>query len=190
VFWYVVETSSSALLGGAVAHLALELPLVALAREFEAALGERPLDGADEIRQLGRLEQVVDRAAAQAVDRGIGVAVARQHDHRGVRVLVAERLQQPQPVLPRHLHVRDDERGVVGLRRLERGLGAAGGHAVVALLAEEHRKDVTHRLVVVDDQDARRGRGNRFQGGSFLTQREILPHPTVETSSAGRGRSG
>ena len=47
--------------------LPLQLLLVALPGHLDAALGQRALDGADEVGQLGRLEQVVHRAAAQAV---------------------------------------------------------------------------------------------------------------------------
>ena len=90
----------AAQLGGAVAHLALELLLVALARQLDAALGQRALDGADEVGELGRLEQVVDRAAAQAVDRRLGVAVAGEHDHRGVGVALAEVSSSQSPSLP------------------------------------------------------------------------------------------
>jgi hypothetical protein len=52
----------TAQLGCAVAHLALQLLLVALAGQLDAALGQGPLDGTDEVGQLGRLEKVVDRA--------------------------------------------------------------------------------------------------------------------------------
>ena len=154
----------AAQLGGAVAHLALELLLVALASQLDAPLGERALDGADEVGQLRRLEQVVDRAAAQAVDRRLGVAVAGEHDHRGVGVLLAERLEQPQPVLPRHLHVGDDQRRVFLLGELEGHVGARGDGAVVALFAEQHADHVADGLVVVDDQDSGGRRGDGFQG--------------------------
>ncbi len=155
-------------LGRAVAHLALELLLVPLPRELDAALGERTLDRADEVGELRRLEQVVDRAAAQAVDGGLGVSVAGEHDHRRLRVLVPEVLEQPEPVLAGHLHVRDHQRRLGGAREIERHLRARGDHAVVALLFEENRDHVADRLVVVDDENPRRDGRERFQGRAIV----------------------
>src|SRR5262249_41566579 len=98
-------------LTGAVPDLALQLLLVALPRQLDAALGQRALDGADEVGQLGWLEEVIHRAAAETVDGGLGVTVAGGHDHRGLRVPLAEGFQQPDAVAPGHLHVADHQRG-------------------------------------------------------------------------------
>ena len=111
-------------LGGPVAHPLLQAAPVALPRQLEPPLGEGPLDGADEVGHLGRLEEVVGGPLAQAVHRRLGVAEGGQHDDRGVGPELPEAGQQPVAPLARHLHVADDERVVLGAGDLQAGLGA------------------------------------------------------------------
>jgi hypothetical protein len=121
-------------LAGSIAHLALQLLLVALARQLDPPLGQRPLDSPDEVGELGWLEEVVDCTAAQTVHRRLGVAVAGEHDHRSLRMALAKRLQEPDAVATGHLHVADHQRGCVGRADVQRRFRRAGGAALVTLL--------------------------------------------------------
>ena len=71
---------------------------------------------------LERLFDEVDRALADRRDRGVEIAVARDHQHRQRRVAALDLLEQLQPVEPRALQpdVEQDEARAAVLDRVER----------------------------------------------------------------------
>jgi hypothetical protein len=66
---------------------------------------------------------------------------------------LAEAVEEPEAVVPRHLHVGEHQVQVAGGGPFEGGLGAGRGGDLVALLGEDGPEDIAHGGVVVDDQD-------------------------------------
>ena len=128
--------------GAQVLDLALE------ARGLERAVG-------DEHEPVG-LERLLDEVVGAGLDRrdgGLDVAVARDHHHRQVRMLLLDDVEHLQPVEPAALQP-DVEENEVGPPRLDRGerlVGGAGGARAVALVLEDSRHELADIGFVVAD---------------------------------------
>ncbi len=109
------------------------------ARGLERALGDQD--------QTVRLERLLDEVVGAELDRrhrGLDVAVAGDHHHGDVRVLLLDRFEQLQPVELRALQpdVEQDELRPARLDRRQRLVGIARGARLVALVLEDARRRV------------------------------------------------
>ena len=90
------------------------------------------------------------------------VLVLHHVNHRGTEKRTADICFVLNIEVPGHLHVRDDQRRLVLLREVQRHLGARGDSGGVTLFGEQNGDDVPNAVVIVDDQDAWRDRGQGF----------------------------
>ena len=130
--------------GAQILDLALE------ARGLERAVG-------DEHEPVG-LERLLDEVVGAGLDGrdgGLDVAVARDHHHRQVRMLLLDDVEHLQPVEPAALQpdVEEDEVGPPRFDRGERLVGGAGGARAVALVLEDAGHELADVGFVVDDQN-------------------------------------
>jgi hypothetical protein len=93
---------------------------------------ECSFDGGQEFSDVDRFHDVGIRAPAQALDRGLHVGGARQHDHGHVGVDGANLTEELDPGHARHLEFGQDERRPPGLEDLQPLVPVAGQLAVVA----------------------------------------------------------
>ena len=70
-------------------------------------------DGGEELLVVDGLEQKVDRAALEALDRGVEVAVAREEDDGQLNPALLHRLLKFEAAHARHAHVEDEAAGRV-----------------------------------------------------------------------------
>jgi hypothetical protein len=122
-----------------------------------AHLVERAPEEDRKLVLLERLGQVVVRALADRLDRGVDRAVGGHDDHRAIGVHTARRRQQLEPVDLGHAQVGDD--GVEAIARRRQPLHRLGArrqrHGVVAAIGEPVGDGARHLQIVVDDQNAR-----------------------------------
>jgi hypothetical protein len=119
-----------------------------------AALHRPPADGHKLLVRKGLLD-VVESPLVHGVHGAPQVGLRGHQDHGQVRIAVARRLQDGQPVHPRHADVGEHQVHRF-LPHLLQPLPSAGcGHDMEALALEEDPERVEDRGLVVDDQDAR-----------------------------------
>ena len=92
-------------------------------------------------------------AELEAFDGGFHVGGAREDDHGGVGVGLADGLKERDAVHHGHLEIGDGERGERGAERLEPLAPVARELAGIARGEEDLVKDFSDLPVVVDDQD-------------------------------------
>ena len=133
--------------------------------EQDVLLAEPPLFepvGEDDLQllDLERLDDVVQGAHLEGLDRLLDAPVGRDHDHRRERMQLLRSGQDLHPVHVRHLDVADE--GVI-LARLDE-VEHLGGPRVqsdpVAFLLEHDAEELEDALLVVDDQEAHHGRAS------------------------------
>ena len=116
---------------------------------------QRALDDEDQPVGLERLLDEVVGAELDRGDRGFDVAVAGDHHHRHVAVLLLDHFQQLQAVEPRALHpdVEQHQMRPARLDRRQRLVGIARKAASMALVRENAGDELADVVLVVDDQD-------------------------------------
>ncbi len=128
-----------------------------LAEHFVLAPQALGLGGAvDEVDQplgLERLFDEVDRALAHRRDRGVEIAVARDHQHRQGRVAPLQFLEQLDSVEPRALEpdVEQDHRRAPVLDRRKRAVAVGGGADGIAFVLQDPTDEVADVGFIVDD---------------------------------------
>ena len=129
----------------------------------EAAPGGDVLAGArqrgDEPLLVERLEQVVERADAERVER---VPLERGDEDDRRRRRAADGAGDVEPVERRHLDVEEDEVGVLARDRLQRGgaVVALADEVDVRMRGEERAQPPAGQRLVVDDERADRRRAH------------------------------
>ena len=107
------------------------------------------------------LGDVPGGAHLQALQDGLAIEIARQHDHRAFGTLTAQRAQGLEPVGIGKLQIeqRQIERAVLAEPGQSLGERGGGVHAPVELqIGQCACHCVTHQRVVVDDQETSHGR--------------------------------
>ena len=119
-------------------------------RGLQRALGDQ-----DQAIGLERLFDEVIGAEFDRGHRGFDIAVAGNHHHGHVGVLLLQNLQQLQTVEPRALQpdVEQDQMRPARLDRGQRLVGIARQTRAVALVGEDSRNEFADVVFVVDDQD-------------------------------------
>ena len=126
-----------------------------LARSFKRLALEGALDADLEFVEGARLRDVVERADADGLDRGVDRAVPGQHHDLARRMAIAQRLQHLQPADAGQLEVEQDDLRL-GLRAHGQRLLAARGRAdVVARARQLGRHHGPERRVIVHEQEQR-----------------------------------
>ena len=108
-----------------------------------------------------RLERLFDEVVGALLDCrdcSFDRAMAGNHDHRHVRFLAVERLQQSKTVQARPLqpHVQDHQRRPPHTERCDRCVGVAGTARFVPFVAQDAVDQQTDVGFVIDDQDIKR----------------------------------
>ena len=119
----------------------------------EAALGQGVAHDGEHFVVLERLGDVVEGAALHRGDRALDRRERRDHQHRQLVVYLLQLVERGHAVHARHHDV--DDGGVEGDRAGElQPFGGVGGEAHRVALARQQRfEDLTHDLLVVDDQN-------------------------------------
>ena len=131
------------------AETEIELGLQRLVFFKDLALVQGPLNGHVQLFVDQRLSEEIERPLADRLDGRLDGAVAREHDDRRLRPLLADVGQQIEAVVVGQTDI--DQGQVVGLA-IDRGdsFGQAGGRiGLVALLAEPVRHRAQHVAIVV-----------------------------------------
>ena len=130
--------------------LAQRADLAAQMRGLERALG----DEHETIRLEGLLDEVIG-AELDGADRRLDIAVAGDHHHRQVFVLLLDDLQHLHAVEARALQpdVEEDEMRAALLDRRQRVVGVLGGAHAMALVAENAGDELSDVFFVVDDEN-------------------------------------
>ncbi|MNM77292.1 hypothetical protein D3C81_891390 [compost metagenome] len=132
------------------------------------ALGQRY-----RIIQVEWLGQELMRAAAERTGGTGDIGVGRHHHHRQLRQRGLQLVQQHQTIVAGHAHVGEQQRRRRAFgQRFQRGCRAVEVEHLVAGLAQRGAQHEAHGAVIVDDPDARRGRGRlRHRAGPPRRQR-------------------
>ena len=117
------------------------------------ALVDRTPDQLDRVVDVERLGQVFERAALECGDRALEVGVGGHHDHRHLRVLGLDPLQQVQARGSRHADVADHHLRHGAVQRGQRILGRGEALELDVLSRERLFEHPADRLVVIDDPD-------------------------------------
>jgi hypothetical protein len=104
---------------------------------------------------VGRLGLEVEGADAQRGHCGVQIGVRGEEDDGEVRPGGDDSLAQLEPVHPTHLEVGDDGVHVTRAERFEDALGVGLERRLEAASRELGSEQITHALIVVDDEDAR-----------------------------------
>ena len=121
----------------------------------QRALGDRAAHEDHELVELERLGQVVIRAVADRLDRRIDRAVRGHHDHLGLGLRGADRVEQREAIELGHAQIGDDDIDVAGGHGLERGDRRTERGRGEPLIDEAVGERLGHRELVVDDDHAR-----------------------------------
>src|SRR3954453_5783423 len=123
--------------------------------DVRAALRD-PLDRADELGHRARLQGVAARAGVEPAVEQLGVAVAGVEDDAEVGPAGEQRPRQLDAAPVRELDVDDRDVGHGVLDEVQPGGDVAGGaQDLHALALQQRREALTHRLMVVDDDELR-----------------------------------
>jgi hypothetical protein len=142
---------------GAERDLLAHEPFHAALFAEQAAPMQRALHRGLQVLEFDRLHEIVAGAARERLGGGRRVIHRGEHHHREVRNLLERHRQQLHPGHPRHAHIAQRHVAMFAVERGQRVGGRSdGGHGVPAQ-AEEAGERGTDRLVVVDDEHARRG---------------------------------
>src|SRR4029079_5525448 len=138
--------------------LVADLPAEALILAPRLRVVGRRVDEIEQPLGLERLLDEVDRPFPDRRDRGVEVAVARDHQHRKRRIAALDLLQQLQPVQPRALQpdVQQDHRRAPLLDRVERGSAVGRGAHGIALLFQYAADQVADVGLVIHHQHFKR----------------------------------
>ncbi len=113
------------------------------------------LDRGEQLLQCDRLFQVVDRADAGGLDRGVDGAVPRHHHHRHVELAVGRPLlEQGDAVGVGHPDVEQHHVGTHRVAGGARGGRVLGEQDVVALVAEDLREQFADTDFVVERSES------------------------------------
>jgi hypothetical protein len=118
----------------------------------QAPLLQGALDDDLDLLEVERLRDVVARALADRLDRGVGVDRPGDHHHVEVGVVLLDAAQELEAVTSRHLDVGEDEAQRPRAHDLHRLGGARGGAGRKAEGVEPFGEQLAHRQVVVDDE--------------------------------------
>ena len=130
--------------------------MVAVARNRQLAAALGALDRAHQVGDARRLQQVVGRAALQALHRVFRVAVSGEHHHRGVGMALQDLVEQPDAIVNGHLQIGEDRRHFArSAQELESLFGGSGCSHGVTFLAQHRGDHVADGGVVVDDEHRR-----------------------------------
>ena len=135
-------------------------------------------DDRAQLIEIERLGQVLERARADRVNRGLTGAIRGHHDHVEVGIFAAQLLQRLQTIDAGHADIHDHEIRIALADHANGVLGIARDHAGVPFVAEKPLEGGGNRLVVVDDKNL--GHGS-LEGQTF---REL-----ASVSSAAGSRS-
>ncbi len=131
---------------------------------------------------VDRLLHEVVGALPHRRDRGLDVAMARDHDDRHADVRGAEPLQHLEPVETRHLDVQQHDVGSMPLG-LSQAVGAVCGlEDLVAVILQVQADGVTDGRIVVDDEDG-------LHGVSLRARRRIRLRPGRRRRRLSGGRA-
>ena len=135
----------------------------------------RAVDEVDQPLGLERLFDEVDRALADRGDRGVEIAVARDHQHRQRRIAALDLLEQLNPVEPRALqpHVEQDHRRAPLLDRFERRIAVGRGADRIAFVLEHAADELADVGFIVDDQNFKRHQSS----SSLAASSSVGAHP-------------
>jgi hypothetical protein len=130
-------------------------------------MNPRPLDVApDHLSHFARVERLADviiRAQPERFLRGLQRAKPSQHDHRDVRIDLADAPQTINAARAGHADISDDGIRMFFLEKLDAGLDTIGGVDLIVRL-QEHPQAFARTHFVIDDQDLREIGGNRHGG--------------------------
>ena len=148
---------------------------------IQAALRQRVAQDGEHFVVLERLADVVERAALHRRDRGLDRRVRRDHQHRQLFVDAADLLERRDAVHVGQHHVEDH--GVEGprSRKLDALARRGGGAHPVAFAREQCLENLTHDLLVVDDEDA-----GGVRAGHVVTVCGQLAISPARTEASGR----
>ncbi|MBI2525654.1 MAG: hypothetical protein HYV93_06690 [Candidatus Rokubacteria bacterium] len=132
---------------------------------------EGALGGDQDLVHVHRLEDEVVGAVLEALDGGLHVGHAGEHEDGRVRVQGPGLLEELEPPHHGHVHIGHGERRPLGFKGGQALLAVARGVALVPVDGEELAQDPSHLPVVVNDEDPPVG--------------EVLDHGT-RASEAGR----
>ena len=139
--------------------------------------GHRPLREQQHLVKVEGLGQVVVGALLHGLDGRVHGAVGRHHHHTGVATHLAQALQHAEPIEARHADVEEDEVEGLRLAGADGGLTVGDRGDVVAGLTQPFLQDPAQAVLVVSDEDPRRG--HRAMGRKQVT---TVPRPSVEST--------
>ena len=147
------------------------------------AAGRQRLRGErDRSIEIEGFRQEFMRAAAERTGGAGDVGVGAHHDHRQLRVLRLDRIQQHQPVVAGHAHIGEQQlRGRAADDRIQHAARGVEGGDLVTRFAQRGGQYEAHRAVVVDHPD-RRG----VMSCSVMRHRYVpswIPHPHADAAA-------
>src|SRR5438552_3965648 len=167
-------------------EVALHRQLLALDPSAQLALLDRPAQRPDEVIAIDRLVDEVVRAAAQAAQREVVLAVACDHQRGRVRPAPQDLGQERETVHARHPDIGDDRVVVPGGDPLERRRRRVGRIHRDPAHSEPERlgKRLQQSRVVVDDEHVQRCHGAEvsLSAGKGNWMRNVAPSPGVLTT--------
>ena len=131
-------------------QLAFELPILLL----QPLALERVGDGEPQLVELERLGDVVIRAELHRLHRRLGRSEGGHDEHHRSRRVLLRGAQNGEAVHLPHAEVGDDQVERVALERLDGGFAAVGQRHGIADLPQHDAEQLSHALLVVDDQHA------------------------------------
>ena len=150
--------------------------MISLAALFSRAMDASALDvPADDVAHFASVERLADvivRAEPQRFLRGLERAESRQHDHRDMRIDLADPPQAIDAVRARHADVADDRVGPFLAQQANAGFdGIRGVHLVVRL--QEHAQTFARANFIIDDEHLRQvaGYGHTLGDGKISLSR-------------------
>ena len=169
---------------GARVHEAAQLAVLAQ----RGAVRERTLDTEQQLVDLERLGDVVERTAAHRVDRRADRRVAGHQDHRSLWVRGAESLEDAESVDAGHLQIHDRDVERTRFESARRTVPAVERLDRVAVSLERAAHEEPHALFVVGDEDpaAPSGGGGRCHPGGRRGGGIHARHPMRALPAAGR----
>ena len=134
--------------------------LLAFAEPHRRGLGDagRLPDRNQQLVEVDRFGQIIDRPVAHGADRLANVGIRRHEQDRQHRVLQARAAKGFQTRNARHAHIGDHHVEIPTAENLQRAFAGSDGDGVEALAFEKRIEQAALSRVVIDDQDARRFR--------------------------------
>ena len=153
------------------------------------AVAERGANARDQLVEVERLGQVIERADALR-ERGRFDRAARGHQDHARRIAAfGDRLQQRQAGLAGHVDVAEDDVDAMRAQRLQRRGDVAGLHGFRGpTFSQRHGRALADAGIVVDDEHASASHRSRFRGRGVERQRDAKARAALRSIRRSRCR--